>query len=252
MKSIKIFSLLLVLILCLCCAISCNKSDSAAGEIGNPNTSAPIVNNELNRKIVYTVRLGIETDEVSPLVKSISQKCSDLGGYVESRNEQFDEGECTSATVTYRVPTEKLDEFVAAIEGNGGVESKSISSTDITTTYVDAQAKKNALVERKALLEEMLEGSSMSTSDRINIINEISAVNTELQAVELLITDYDSDVNYSTVVVSVDQVATFWQAFGGLLIFVGIQLIIAAAIVIPIVAAKKRKAKRATAKEITE
>jgi hypothetical protein len=252
MKSIKIFSLLLVLILCLCCAISCNKSDNAAGEIGNPNTSAPIVNNELNRKIVYTVRLGIEADEVSPLVNSISQKCSDLGGYIESRNEQFDEGECTSATVTYRVPTEKLDEFVAAIEGNGGVESKSISSTDITTTYVDAQAKKNALVERKVLLEEMLESTSMNTSERINIINEISAVNTELQAVELLITDYDSDVNYSTVVVSVDQVATFWQAFSGLLIFVGIQLIIAAAIVIPIVAAKKRKAKRAMAKEITE
>ncbi len=248
MKSFfKYLSLVLLIVMCLSIVSCAAKGDDVVGDAGaapEQGESAPIVNNELNRKIVYTVRIDLEAENVSSRVDSISKKNGELGGYIESRNESFTDGKCTFATITYRVPTEKLDEFVAAIEGSGGIERKHISSEDITTTYVDAQAKKNALEERKQLLEKMLEDSTVSASDRISIINEISTVNTELQAVELLIKGYDSDVNYSTVVVSVDEPTSYT----GLIVFAAIQLGIVALILILIFVSKRKRAKKALLK----
>ncbi len=249
MRSVfKYLSLVLALVMCLCIVSCAAKGDSAVGDAGSApgkDAESSIVNDDINRKIVYTVRIGLETVDVSALVDTVSQKSSELGGYIQSRNESYSDGECTYATITYRVPTEKLDEFVGAIEGNGGVRSKNIGSEDITTKYVDAQAKKSALEERKLLLEQMLEDSTASAGDRITVINEISAVNTELQSIELLIKGYDSEVNYSTVIVTVDEKPTFIEVFSGILIFVGVQLVIVAVILIPIFAAKRRRAKKA-------
>ena len=237
-----IICLVAAVILCLC-FVACSAPDrgdvdngASAPDMGESNES--IVNDDVNRKIVYTVRMSLETDDVSALKNTINQKSEELGGYVESNNESYDDGKCTSAYITYRVPTENLDAFISDIEGNGGVESKTVSTTDITTTYVDAVAKKESLLERKQLLEAMLEDASVSASDRINVINEISEVNTELQATELLISGYDSQVGYSTVVVNITEKTEFGDVILAFAIVAAILLVpVAVAIIFLIIVA---------------
>lgn len=217
---IQIFTLCLAFAICLSMA-ACSSADSNfAPDLGaEVDESSSIVNNDLDRKIIYTVTMRLTAKDVASVKTDITSKSNALGGYVESNNESYEDGKCTYATITYRIPTDKLDEFVASIEGHGGVDSKKVSTTDITTSYVNSEAKKNSLLERKQLLEEMLNEDGISTSDRLSIINEISEVNTQIQEIELLLKGYDSDVDYSTINLTINQAASFIDVFAPILIF---------------------------------
>ncbi len=174
--------------------------DGSVGS-GNAESSSPVVN-PLDRKIIYTVRLSIDCKDVAKSKKTLDEQCAALGGYVQNQSEDYSNGKCTYAYITYRIPTEKLNEFTAQAEGSGKVTNKSLYSTDITTSYVNASAQKQSLETRKAALQELLNDASITASDRIMIINEISKVDTELQSIELLLTQYDSMVDYSTVYIT--------------------------------------------------
>lgn len=122
------------------------------------------------------------------------------------------------------------------------MESKIVNTTDITTSYVSAQAQKNALLERKELLEEMLGDESISASDRITIINEISEASASLQAIELEINGYDTDVSYSTVTIYIDEKISLMAVFVPIIIIVAI----IAAVVITHVLIKRKHKKKAS------
>ena len=196
----KIFVLIFAVLLVFSFA-ACGSYDS--GNFEPVEDGSEIVNNDVNRKIVYTVRIGIDSGNVKETKKSITDKNTALGGYVEEANEQYKGDKIESVYLVLRVPTEKLDELITSVEEGGNVYSKRIETTDITESYVRAQAKKTALEERRALLNAMLEDDALSPSDRITVINEISSVNAELLSAELSINSYDSMAAYSTVYVNV-------------------------------------------------
>lgn len=197
MKKIIIICTVLLLTLSL---VACGAADnSAPGLPGGDGGSDGIVDTSVDRKIVYTVNIDLEAGDVEAVKQSVTAKNAELGGYVGSNSESYDDGKCISVRITYRVPTDKLDELVSSIEGQGGVERKSVYTTDITTAYVSAQAKKDALVEKKTLLEELLESDGITAGERVSVISEIAEVNSEILAIELQIKDYDSTVDYSTV-----------------------------------------------------
>lgn len=239
----KIIMLCIAIILCLC-FVACNSSDGESlGDIPSSEGAGagkPIVNNELNRKVTYSVNISMRVDDVQKAQGTISEKSSVLGGYIQTTTENYDDGKITYVNIVYRVPTEKLDEFVSSVEGNGEITDKSVSTTDITTEYVNAQAQRNSLLERKQSLDALLSDTSVSASDKVNIINEISKVNAELLSIELLITQYDSEVDYSTVTVRIREKTTFGDVFGVIIACVLIiSVIVSLAILISYL--KKRK-----------
>ena len=205
------------------------------------NDGSEIVNTDVNRKIVYTVDMSVTATDVTEQAALLSEKVRELGGYVEERNEIFEDGECISANITFRVPTDDLDAFVGSIESDTRVDSKSITSKDITTQYVDATARLESLVERKAQLEKILEDTTLTSGERIEVINEISEVNEKIKAAEILIRDYDSEVEYSKVKLYIQKgrepVNAALIALIPLIIFV----VLPAAIIIPIVLITKKK-----------
>lgn len=209
-KTIRTLCLLLI-ILTFVFVTACADSDTDY-EIGNDEVNNITINN-INRKITYTVTLDVTTDDISAFKNTVTSKCNEVGGYIQDNEEIFDSGKCTSADITYRIPTEKLDEFVSSIEGQGGIENKTIKTNDITTDYVNAEAEKAALLERKNQLTMLLNDSQISSAERMNIINEISSVNTEIQKIELLISGYDLDTMYSTVTLNIDEPTSFLDVF---------------------------------------
>ncbi|MBQ7924611.1 MAG: DUF4349 domain-containing protein [Clostridia bacterium] len=206
----RFFKYLCLITLTLLCLglFACGESydNSGGAEIGGTETNgSAVLPDALDRKIVYNAYLDIETDEITAAKKALDEKCVSLGGYVESTSEDYEDNKCTYAYVTYRIPTAKLNEFLATAEQGGEMKEKSIYSNDITTSYVNATAKKEALQEQKALLENMLNDSSISASDRVSIIKEIADINTQLKEIDLLITQYDSMVDYSTVRITIEE-----------------------------------------------
>lgn len=239
MKKIsKILILCLALVMCLS-FVACSK-ENASDSIGNESGSQ-IVDTDIDRKIVYNVYLDIETDTVKKLRDNFAKKCETAGGYVSFNDESYNDGELESVHVTYRIPTDQLDGFIEAIEGQGKVENKNVSLQDITTSYVNAEAKKSALEERKSQLEELLTEQGISAGEKISIINEISTVNTELMEIQLLIDGYDSMVNYSTVEVYISESSTFWDIVLPIIIFLALPVGVPAVIVFFVLKQAKRK-----------
>ncbi len=210
-KLVRIAMLLAAVLLCALCFAACasgnmggsdNSSDGSAEAPETPGDSSDqsdIVAGDVDRKIVYYVSITLRTEDVAAAGDSLKAKGSDAGGYVESQNLSADEDGTSRIYIVLRIPTEQLDAFLSTVGNNGRITSQNISTTDITTQYVNASARKTALEERKAQLEEILSDTGLSASERITVINEISEVNSQLQSIELQLTEYDSLVGYSTV-----------------------------------------------------
>ena len=243
-----IFSLMLTLTLCFS-FFSCGTDDSAAnaeneyvGKLTNAdmdNGGQTVITGSVNRKIVYTVELEIESEDVGGIYKSLSEKAVALGGYIETDRQYYKDGKTSNCNVTYRIPTEKLNEFLAVAESGGKLTDKYVNTDDITTQYVSAQAKKQALVERKAQYEALL-GENITVSEKMSLIEQISSVNSQIMQIDLLLSGYDSDVDYSTVSVEIsecgiDTVIIMLIIFGGVAVIGGIVAVII------VVRIKKRK-----------
>lgn len=215
---------LLALVLCLCGCSSGGMAGDGAEYPGGGSDSSTIVADGVGRKIVYTVNMDIETGDVASVRESVLASGRAAGGYVEQQND-YGGADLSHSYIVFRVPTDKLEEFVGGAEGLGKVVSKRVSSTDITTEYVNSSARKAAYEERKAQLEAILEEDGLTAADRIAVIDSISEVNAALQEIELQLTQYDSLVEYSTVRLDIYRATNVWEIVGTValvLLFVGL------------------------------
>ena len=227
------------------CGVATTDARGGVG-ISLGGSTDPVVANSLNRKIVYPVNLSLNAAKFNSVTTALNAKSAELGGYIERTDEDYDGGTCIYALVTYRIPTEKLDEFVSCVEGNGGVTGKTVYTADITNSYVDATARKEALLGERLMLQTLLNDTTLTAGDKVSIISKIGEVELELQIIEQTIGQYDAMVNYSTVCVEIMQPVGFWEIFLPISLSVVGAAGIFSAIFFPIRAAKKRKRKAVT------
>ena len=159
-----------------------------------------IVVGSVGRKIVYNVYLNMSSDSPSDLISEIKKNVAAQGGYLQQSDETTYEGYAVYRYVV-RIPTEKLDAFVSAVESKGSVGKKEVSTVDITQKYVDAESTRQSLILEKTRLEELF--SSATVSDAIIIGQRLSEINAEITSVEKLLNEYDSLIDFSTVTIEI-------------------------------------------------
>lgn len=237
---IKLLSICLVFVCVLSFAVSCKSESYGDSNSGSSPSGSTSLVSETTRKIYYSVNLGLEYKDINGLKKQLENKCKGLGGYVERTNESYDGGECYSMSATYRVPTDKLDEFIEFCENDKSVTRKSVSTIDITSSSISANSQRDYLNQKKAIIEEMLEDTNLSAKEKLEILDSIAQVNKEIAALEESIKANTGSFEYSVVYVSVSQPTTFMDVFGPLLIVIGVPLGIFCAIFFGIRGIKKR------------
>lgn len=210
-KYFKLILVILALIICLGLA-ACGEG----GDFSEPSDSA-----QSERKAIHTVALDVDTKNVAECLSDLTDKNLALGGFVGNVSRDYTgDGEMYWANVNLRVPTEKMDELVAYIEGRYETTSKRETSSDVTSRYNAAAAKRKSLEEEKARLESMLDDLELSAADRISVIGEISRVDAELRSANESVALSEEDMRYSSVNVYIYQPASFWAGFIPFCIFV--------------------------------
>lgn len=177
--------------------------DSETGVSPSPSSDASgkIVVGDVSRKVYYTVDMSIYSADQAATSALIKSKAAECGGYVQTGRESSGEY-WQDRYYTVRIPTDRLDEYVAAISEGNRVAEKYVSTIDITTEYVSVQARIDALTAERDALNTLL-GSASTTADVIAISDRISDINAELGALQRELNEYDSLVDYSTVNISV-------------------------------------------------
>ena len=166
-----------------------------------------------NRKLIKTVDLSVETKEFDALVKNVNDKILSIGGYVERMDGYYGSKFNTyrsekNATIVARVPSAKLDDFIASVGDNSNITYRSENVTDVTLDYVDLESHKKMLAEEQNRLLEFLKEAE-TIEDIITIEDRLTEVKYQLDSMESQIRTYDNKIDYSTVTLSIQEVIDY-------------------------------------------
>lgn len=143
----------------------------------------------VERIVVKNASLEIVVIAPDESLQSISRMAEQMGGYVVSANlykTQTSEGkEVPQASITIRVPSEKLEEALAQIEAESDrlPLSKNINSQDVTSDYTDLQSRLVNLEAAEAQLMEIME-SANRTEDVLNVFDQLTRVREQIEVLK--------------------------------------------------------------------
>ncbi len=229
-----------------------------------------------DRKMVYTANIRLESKDFDAARGALLAAVDEFGAYIEytDLNGSAADGD-RWLNYTVRVPVEHYTDFIAAAGEAGSVLDFNESADDITSNYIDVEARLDALKAQRDRLNE-LAAQAETTSDLIEIEAQLSEVQYQLESYTRQLRSMDDRVQYSTVDITLREVSTYtphnptylervrsafsdgWQFFIDLLqnlsvavIYLLPTLVLIAAIVLIVLAAtrKSRAARKAKAAE---
>lgn len=165
------------------------------------------------RKIIKNVNISAETEEFDDFIANVTRKVESLGGYMEStningRSINSSRANYRNASITARIPSDKLDDFVDHVSSASNITNKSESADDVTLNYADTEAHIKSLRTEQARLDELLlKADDIETI--IAIERRITDVRYELESYESRLRTIDNQVDYSTVYISVSEVERY-------------------------------------------
>ena len=161
-----------------------------------------------NAKIIYTTCLSIETKDYDWAYQQLNDTLSSVDGYLESSSEYTDSTDSTrTLSLTLRVPESSYDAFVDTAEQAGSVTSKSESAEDVTTQYMDIEARLDNLTAQRTRLQE-LQASADNLTDLLQIESSLSDVQYQIESYQSQLNWYSQQVSYCTVNITLDEVET--------------------------------------------
>lgn len=165
-----------------------------------------------NRKFIITVRMDVETEELDALLEGLNEQLTELSGYIQSQNIQngstYAARRYRSASLTVRIPAQRLAEFTRQVETLSNVVSSSRDTEDVTLSYVDTQSRVTALeVERDRLMELLVQAENMS--DLLEIESRLTEVRYQLEQYASQLRVLDNQIDYATVYLSIDEVREY-------------------------------------------
>lgn len=162
-------------------------------------------------KIIYTANLSLESKDYDAAVAALNTALSDTDGYMESSNESTYNGSSRSLSLTLRVPQDSYQSFLTAAAQAGNLVSKSEQADDVTSQYIDLEARISNLTAQRTRLQE-LQASAETLSDLLDIESSLSDVQYQLESYQSQLDWYAQQVAYCTVYVSLEEVKEYTPA----------------------------------------
>ena len=142
-----------------------------------------------DRIVIKNASLEIVVNAPDESMQTISRMAEEMGGFVVSANlyqTQTSEGlEVPRASITIRVPADKLDEALSRIEAESDrlPLNKNINSQDVTSDYTDLQSRLTNLEAAEAQLMEIME-SANRTEDVLNVFDQLTRVREQIEVLK--------------------------------------------------------------------
>ncbi|MDR3085812.1 MAG: DUF4349 domain-containing protein, partial [Christensenellaceae bacterium] len=171
----------------------------------------PEADGEYGLKIIRTARANLETDRFDEDLARLQALAGEHGGFITSREiygEALKEGASgygRSLSLRVRVPQGNLDAFLEGALGIGVARSSSIYEEDVTSRYFDADRRlKGYQAQYDRVLEFMQKAETVE--DLIAVESELTRLNLQIEALSGEIKYLDSQVGFSTVDLSLQEV----------------------------------------------
>lgn len=164
---------------------------------------APVAGQYGGHKVIATYSLEMTTNAFDEHYSLLLKKAEELGGYVQAGNvwgtkpEAYDDSG-RRAELTFRIPAEKAEAFVAYAGGTGEVTHNSKSTEDVTLDYYDNETRLEVLRTQLDRLKSILVETD-NLADIIELEQAIADVTLEIEQLTTQLRRYDDLIDYSTV-----------------------------------------------------
>lgn len=156
-----------------------------------------------NAKIIYTANLALETKEFDDASKALATLVADVGGYFESKT--VNQGYYRSMDAVVRVPVANFTAFLDRAGETAHAVNRSEYLDDVSEAYYDQESRLTTQRVKLERLQELL-GKAEDMADIITIESAISDTELEIEYLTGSLRKYDSQINYSTVTLSLSEV----------------------------------------------
>jgi hypothetical protein len=113
-------------------------------------------------------------------------------------------GTGASGTITIRVPVARFSNLLDGVRASGTVLSVTTSGQDVTSQYVDLQARIQSLEDSRSQFEIIL-GRAYSIGDILSVEDQISDLQTQIEQLQGQLQVLDDQTSYSTLTVQVTE-----------------------------------------------
>ncbi len=162
------------------------------------------------KKIIYTSYLELETLNFDESYATIAAAIDAAGGYVSNSNIYGGETygsdyNARRANMTVRIPADKYSDFLAKGDTFGNVTSLENSAQDITSQYIDVEARLSSLKTQETRLLELLKQAG-TLSEMLEIEKYLSDVRYEIESYTSTMKSYENQLSYCTVNIGLSEV----------------------------------------------
>lgn len=185
--------------------------DTNKGLTSTDSSQAPLPEDQ---KIITTVYMDAETEDMNALLEKINAKVAELGGYMEAQDiyngSSYSSYRSRHANLTVRIPAAKLNGFVEHVSSYANIISQNTSTENVTLSYIATESRITALeTEQDRLLELLAKAENME--EILIIESRLTEVRTELEQVTSVLRSYDNRINYSTIHLGIAEVIEYTE-----------------------------------------
>lgn len=159
---------------------------------------------QIETLVIRTANLSLVVEDPAASAEDIAQMAEEFGGFVVNSNvfqASFDETSnvVTRASVTIRVPSERLDEALNQIEGGAiEVQEKNVRGEDVTQQYTDLQSRLRNLESAEQQLLGIME-SATETEDVLRVFDNLRQVREDIEVLQGQINYFEDSARLSSI-----------------------------------------------------
>ena len=179
-------------------------TDSSQGgvESGSPGANPGSLPATLDRKIIMTATLNLETEAVSKRFEDVGNIAAQYGGFITSSSFGNDDEQQT-ASITIRVPTQNYQNALVALRKLGEVTAEQSNASDVTEEYTDLDSRLRGLRAVEAQYMEFL--TRAATIDEILTVQDrLNATRIEIEQVQGRVNLLNNQTDLATITVHLD------------------------------------------------
>jgi len=167
---------------------------------GNYASTVP----EVKRMVLKNASLTLAVDKPADSLDRITKMADEMGGYVVSARvfqTRISSGaEVQQASVSIRIPAEKLDEALTRIksETTRPVVNENIDSQDVTKDYTDLGSRLTNLQAAEKQLQNLMDQAT-DTDKVLNVYNQLMQVREQIEVIKGQMQYYEQSAAFSLV-----------------------------------------------------
>lgn len=191
------------------------ESQSYNGDRGNVTTDTVAgvelmsLEDKKEMKIVKTGTISTQTENYDNFLNDLTTEINSIGGFLESNNTEvyqiYENKKLMYGNLKIRVPQENFYGIIDYLENNTEVRRKNINETDLTKEYYEKDNRVKNLEVQEQNLRKLFEKAT-TVEEMLQIENELRRVRTEIDSINISLSDIDDRASMSTINLEVEEV----------------------------------------------